>query len=222
MIQEIEQIIADLKANVAGIYVNMNEGKVGKEEKAYYNGALKVCNDMLEKLTPLTQIKNIGDSNPGKADWQALREKFFKEFTATWDYSPVMHTTYIEKPEIVFEWFKSQLEETITPDSKRSCPCLYLDEPCHPMCTCKNGLYSHGCLYCASYGSIGQRKEAAKRIAEKLAPDSNKGIGQDVEEVFKFWYKNVANPLYLGSNEMCIDFGRYILANKGTEPNLDV
>jgi hypothetical protein len=72
-----------------------------------------------KKMVADTKNQNIGDSNPGKADWQALREKFFKEFTATWDYSPVMHTTYIEKPEIVFEWFKSQLEETITPDSNR-------------------------------------------------------------------------------------------------------
>lgn len=47
----------------------------------------------------------------------------------------------------------------------RGCPCEYLDEPCMPRCTCKMGTSSAGCMYCATYGSIEQRKEAAIRIA---------------------------------------------------------
>lgn len=53
--------------------------------------------------------------------------------------------------------------------SKEGCPCLYLDEPCMPRCTCIIGGSSAGCLYCCTYGSLEQRKEAAKRIAKKLS-----------------------------------------------------
>lgn len=61
------------------------------------------------------------------------------------------------------------LDETTPAQSgDRTCPCLYLDEPCHDTCTCKNGFSSFGCMYCCTYGSIEQRKNNAKRIAEKL------------------------------------------------------
>lgn len=53
-------------------------------------------------------------------------------------------------------------------EKSESCPCKYLDEPCHPRCTCKNGCSSLGCRNCCSYGSLGQRKERAKEINEKL------------------------------------------------------
>jgi hypothetical protein len=53
-------------------------------------------------------------------------------------------------------------------EQDRACPCKYLDEPCNEMCTCKNGLYSTGCLYCCTYGSLEQRKEQAKRLKVKL------------------------------------------------------
>jgi len=51
-----------------------------------------------------------------------------------------------------------------------SCPCLYLEEPCHPSCTCVNGASSLGCLFCCTYGSIEQRKEKALHLANKLRP----------------------------------------------------
>jgi len=51
---------------------------------------------------------------------------------------------------------------------KGACPCLYLDEPCMKRCTCVTPVSSSGCRYCATYGSLEQRKLAAKWIAEKL------------------------------------------------------
>lgn len=48
------------------------------------------------------------------------------------------------------------------------CPCLYTD-PCHPMCTCRQGHSSRGCLRCCSYGSIEQRTARAKVIADNEA-----------------------------------------------------
>lgn len=53
-------------------------------------------------------------------------------------------------------------------NEERSCPCLYLDKPCSEHCTCKNGASSFGCMYCATYGSLEQRKAAAQRIANDL------------------------------------------------------
>ena len=46
----------------------------------------------------------------------------------------------------------------------RACPCNYV-EPCSPNCTCANPVMSGGCLRCCSYGSLDQRKAAAKRLA---------------------------------------------------------
>lgn len=54
----------------------------------------------------------------------------------------------------------------------RACPCLYLEEPCHPRCTCTMGGSSTGCMFCCTYGSLEQRKAAAKRIAQKIKASS--------------------------------------------------
>jgi hypothetical protein len=61
-------------------------------------------------------------------------------------------------------WRLSQLP----PHEDRACPCLYLDEPCHPRCTCTIGCSSTGCFYCCTYGSLEQRKSAAERIAKAI------------------------------------------------------
>ncbi len=45
------------------------------------------------------------------------------------------------------------------------CPCVYLDKPCHPGCTCRNGFSSTGCFYCCRYGSMDQRKKQAERLS---------------------------------------------------------
>lgn len=47
---------------------------------------------------------------------------------------------------------------------ERSCPCLYLETPCSPNCTCRNQFSSHGCSNCCTYGSLDQRKEMAKHL----------------------------------------------------------
>ena len=67
---------------------------------------------------------------------------------------------------------------------ERACPCKYLDDPCSPGCTCVNGLSSSGCLYCATYGSIEQRKAAAERIAGliKKGLSSSAKVEADKEE----------------------------------------
>lgn len=81
---------------------------------------------------------------------------------------------YSVDPSPINEHWDSQnithwLDETTPAQSgDGACPCLYLDEPCHDTCTCKNGFSSSGCMYCCTYGSIEQRKNNAKRIAEKL------------------------------------------------------
>lgn len=55
----------------------------------------------------------------------------------------------------------------------RACPCLYLDEPCNPSCSCKNKFSSYGCDNCCTYGSLEQRKEMAKFL-NKLRLRNNK------------------------------------------------
>lgn len=50
-----------------------------------------------------------------------------------------------------------------------SCACAYTT-PCHATCTCVSPVSSSGCARCCSYGSIEQRREAAKRIALAIPP----------------------------------------------------
>ena len=50
----------------------------------------------------------------------------------------------------------------------KSCPCHYLEEPCHERCTCLNPFSSVGCGYCCSYGSEEQRRRNAKRMKKSL------------------------------------------------------
>ena len=49
------------------------------------------------------------------------------------------------------------------------CPCYVLNEPCIPQCTCVNGFMSGGCRRCARYGSLAQRRSAARRLAAAQA-----------------------------------------------------
>lgn len=49
----------------------------------------------------------------------------------------------------------------------RSCPCLYLKQPCHDKCTCVNGFSSSGCRNCCTYGSLEQRTRMAEMLNEK-------------------------------------------------------
>lgn len=69
----------------------------------------------------------------------------------------------------------------------RGCPCKYLDEPCQPMCTCKNGVYSHGCIYCATYGGLEQRKKKAEWLSSIIkkgiaASQPNKDEGKQEDD----------------------------------------
>lgn len=48
------------------------------------------------------------------------------------------------------------------------CPCLLIT-PCHAQCSCAHRGMSAGCRYCASYGSLDQRKARAEQIARSLA-----------------------------------------------------
>jgi len=47
---------------------------------------------------------------------------------------------------------------------ERSCPCLYLKEPCHSSCTCINMFSSSGCYNCCTYGSLEQRIAIAEYL----------------------------------------------------------
>lgn len=62
----------------------------------------------------------------------------------------------------------TEIEQLLLSMENRSCPCNHLDEPCTSNCTCKNPLSSHGCNYCATYGSKEQQKSAAEYIQEKI------------------------------------------------------
>jgi hypothetical protein len=91
----------------------------------------------------------------------------------------------------------------------RSCPCLYLDEPCQPHCTCKNGLWSHGCLYCCRYGSVEQRTEKAKQLAQILkagyAAQSTPIPPGIVEQLRDKNPWNKTHPLQHGGYNECCD-----------------
>ena len=49
----------------------------------------------------------------------------------------------------------------------RSCPCLYLKQPCHDRCACVNEFSSSGCRNCCRYGSLEQRTKMAEVLNEK-------------------------------------------------------
>lgn len=68
-----------------------------------------------------------------------------------------------------------------SPSIEGSCPCLYI-EPCHYACPCANPVMSGPCERCAGYGSLEQRKAAAKRIAEAIR---QYGIQESIKEVNK-------------------------------------
>lgn len=58
--------------------------------------------------------------------------------------------------------------------ANKGCPCLVLDEPCDERCSCKDIFQSFGCLNCATYGSIEQRKHMAKYLNDaRLAYDKS-------------------------------------------------
>jgi hypothetical protein len=95
----------------------------------------------------------------------------------------------------------------VTEDS-RSCPCLYLDEPCHPHCTCKNGISSHGCLYCCTYGSIEQRTEKAKWLAAQIkagATSHAPAITEDVPVQKEVGEKRILHGDYSGVCYNCLN-----------------
>lgn len=90
----------------------------------------------------------------------------------------------------IYSYDSSKESSTFTGGNEKAdgaCPCLYLDEPCQPHCTCKNGLWSHGCLYCCTYGSLEQRKEKAKWIASKISaapqPKDTSGMQELQKEI---------------------------------------
>lgn len=49
------------------------------------------------------------------------------------------------------------------------CPCNYI-EPCSQACSCANPVMSGGCQRCCKYGSLEQRREAARQLAGCLTP----------------------------------------------------
>lgn len=55
-------------------------------------------------------------------------------------------------------------EVTELRNDNRACPCLYLETPCQPNCTCVNKYMSNGCFNCCTYGSLEQRKAMAETL----------------------------------------------------------
>jgi predicted HAD superfamily Cof-like phosphohydrolase len=84
---------------------------------------------------------------------------------------PILQDEYLSTP--------SAKVTEIEPANKY-CPCLVLDEPCKSNCSCKNPLSSAGCNYCATYGSIEQRKAMAKFIKSKI--DFRLPTDEDIEK----------------------------------------
>lgn len=59
-----------------------------------------------------------------------------------------------------------------TPDrvtGNGNCPCVILNEPCTPQCSCTNPVLSGGCLCCARYGSDDQRQAVARILKTSVA-----------------------------------------------------
>lgn len=52
-------------------------------------------------------------------------------------------------------------------EENRSCPCLYLENPCHKNCTCVNKFSSSGCQNCCTYGSLEQRTKMAELLNKR-------------------------------------------------------
>lgn len=65
------------------------------------------------------------------------------------------------------------------------CPCLIADEPCRPGgCTCVKPHSSRGCICCARYGSLKQRKAMANMIVAAC----REAVRKRSEE----WNRNIA------------------------------
>lgn len=109
--------------------------------------------------------------------------------------SEIEEALIIERMELYADQFRQYL--IAERDEDRGCPCKYLDDPCHERCTCKNGGSSIGCIYCATYGSLEQRKKAAKRIVDwikkgqlsETPSHEGKDAVSEMNDFFKWWRK---------------------------------
>lgn len=133
-------------------------------------------NYFVENILPTPPADSREGEDAGKILYPLELQMLIIDYTA-WLESMIVHVKKSLRPQIIekikelgqykFAQSPAPVIEGVEEAAKdRGCPCKYLDEPCHQYCTCKNGAYSHGCLYCATYGSLEQRKEKAKRISE--------------------------------------------------------
>jgi hypothetical protein len=64
-----------------------------------------------------------------------------------------------------------EAKQAVVPDGScaaASCPCAYLEEPCHPGCGCQGGKSSRACHYCCGQGNLEQRRSRAKYLVSLI------------------------------------------------------
>lgn len=70
--------------------------------------------------------------------------------------------------QMVFKYMKWIRDNYCAKQPNSGCPCLYLETPCTPGCTCKNSFSSVGCKNCCRYGSVEQKTNKAKYLTTKF------------------------------------------------------
>lgn len=86
------------------------------------------------------------------------------------------------------------------------CPCLVLDIPCQPHCTCRTPGMSHGCRNCATYGSLEQRKRMAEYL-NNARLEYDKTLATKPLDDFANWFFGVFEEITeIESNSETIDY----------------
>lgn len=67
----LQELIEDIKANIAGCACNLNEAGLSEKERAHYNGAIIAGKDALRKATELLpkERQDISDNVCSFLDW---------------------------------------------------------------------------------------------------------------------------------------------------------
>ena len=156
---------------------------------------IKKQKELIAKLNDFCEfLNNANDFNKGEDDWQETHDvklerikKLESELTALEKQGekPValsgaeeFLTAFLKSHGYwqceqlnrynIIEIMEAYARQPVEVSDDRACPCLILDEPCKPNCSCKNPFSSAGCHYCSTYGSIEQRKAMAEFIKSKI------------------------------------------------------
>ncbi len=81
----IEELLIEVKANLAGLQVERNESGITKLEHAHYNAAIMVCKDIIAKCQELKkkegeQIDNAFNAGRNSKDYHDASHYFFMQY----------------------------------------------------------------------------------------------------------------------------------------------